>query len=189
MGLRARCRSARLAARPGVTARRSSSAPATTARAVPSARAEAHPGWRWNAPAPSRHRAGIQPARADTPAASRPASDSGCAARGCAACGCAACGCAAAHPLELGDSDAFDGRRRQVRVVHRPRRHGWDGPTVGPVRTTGYCAARAPLSMHCACAAACVQALRRVCRCVWLCADVRGELHLCTCRRGRRSCT
>ena len=80
-------------------------------------------------------------------------------------------GLSAAHPLELGDGDPFDGRRRpvrvvhlvrgrarararvrarvrvRVRVVHRPRRHGRDRSSVGPVRTTGYCAAQAPLSM------------------------------------------
>ena len=107
--------------------------------------------------------------------------------------------CAAAHPLELGDGDAFDGRRRQVRVVHRPRRHGRDRSSVGPVRTTGYCAAQR--SQHaCACTVACVQmqmcvrARTDVCVCVCVhmrvrarvCADVRGELHLCTCQRGRR---
>ena len=86
---------------------------------------------------------------------------------------------AAAHPLELGDGDPFDGRRRpvrvvhlvriraqararvrarararvrarvrvRVRVVHRPRRHGRDRSSVGPVRTTGHCAAQAPLNM------------------------------------------
>jgi hypothetical protein len=116
--------------------------------------------------------------------------------------------CAAAHPLELGDGDAFNGRRRQVRAVHRPRWHGRDRSSVGPVRTTGHCAAQAPLSMLalcrdvCAGVCRCVQVCAGVCRCVQVCvcmcvcvcadvcvcvrADVHGKLHLCTCQRGRR---
>ena len=94
--------------------------------------------------------------------------------------------CAAAHPLELGDGDAFDGRRRQVRVVHRPRRHGRDRSSVGPVRTTGYCAAQR--SQHaCACTVACVQMQMCVCArtdvCVCVCAYARARACVCRCAR------